>query len=131
MNKKNITVLIVDDDSDYLFQTVTALEKKGYNIITALSQREAEDIMDSVKPDIAIFDLMMEQEDSGFILCYKMKKKYPDVPVIITTAVSRETGLSFSLDTVEDRNWIKADLYLEKGYRQDELDNEIRKILKI
>ena len=131
MNKKNITVLVVDDDTDYLFQTVKGLEKFGYTVISAVSQKEAEEIIESYKPDIALFDLMMEQEDSGFILCYKMKRKYPDVPVIITTAVSRETGHSFSLDTEEDRKWIKADLYLEKGVRKDELDIEIKRILKI
>ncbi|MDT8400346.1 MAG: response regulator [Bacteroidales bacterium] len=130
MNKK-ITVFVVDDDPDYLFQTVVHLEKAGYNVISAVSQKEAEDIIDTVKPDIALFDLMMEQDDSGFILCYKLKKKYPDLPVIIATSVSRETGLSFGLDSEEERRWIKADAYLEKGVRADQLNEEIKRLLKI
>ncbi len=106
--KKNI--LIADDDYDYLFQLKFRLKQWGYNVITAESQREAEKILESMKPDLAILDLMMENEDSGFILSYKMKKKYPDVPVIIATAVSAETGMNFGIDSEEDRKWIKADL---------------------
>ena len=129
MNRRT-TILLVDDDTDYLFQTVTLLEKAGYYVISAESQKEAEDIIGSVKPDIALFDLMMENEDSGFILCYKLKRKYPEVPVIIATGVSRETGLSFGLNSEEERKWIKADLYLEKGLRPDQLDKEIQKLFK-
>ena len=74
---------------------------------------------------------MMENDDSGFILCYKIRKKYPDVPVILATAVSRETGMSFSIDTEKEKSWIRADRYLEKGIRAEQLDQEIMKLLKI
>lgn len=129
MYKEKITVLVVDDDPDYLFQVVARLEKSGYKVISAGSQKEAMEVMNSVKPDIAVFDLMMEQQDSGFILCYKLKKRYPDVPVILATGVSKETGLSFGLGTEEERSWIKADRYLEKGIMGEQLDNEIEKLL--
>ena len=74
---------------------------------------------------------MMESDDSGFILCYELKKKYPDVPVILATAVSRETGMSFSLDSEKDKSWIRADRYLEKGIRAEQLDQEIMRLLKL
>lgn len=122
---------MVDDDPDYLFQTVAVLEKAGYEVISADNQKEAEEILSSLKPDIAVLDLMMEQPDTGFILCYKLKRKYPDVPVIIATAVSKETGLSFGLNTEQERRWIKADLYLEKGLKAEQLEKEIKKLLKI
>jgi CheY-like chemotaxis protein len=73
----------------------------------------------------------MESDDSGFILCYKMKKRYPDVPVILATAVSRETGLSFRIDSVLEKSWIRADRYLEKGIRPEQLDQEVMKLLKL
>jgi two-component system, OmpR family, response regulator len=84
-----------------------------------------------MKHDIAVFDLMMENDDSGFILCYKLKRRYPDVPVILATAVSHETGMSFGLDSEQERAWIRADRYLEKGIRAEQLDQEIMKLLKI
>lgn len=123
------TILIVDDDSDYLFQLRVNVEKFGFKVITADSQKAAEVLIQTIKPDLAILDLMMENEDSGFILSYKMKRKYPDVPIIIATAVAAETGMAFGINSEEERKWIKADLYLEKGIRPDQLYKEITKLL--
>ncbi|HUX53228.1 MAG TPA: response regulator [Williamwhitmania sp.] len=124
-------IFIADDDEDYLFQLRTMVEGFGFRVVVAESQREAEEMLQQVKPDLAIFDLMMESEDSGFILSYKLKKRYPDVPVIVATAVSSETGISFGVGSEEERKWIKADLYLEKGIRADQLHKELVKLLKL
>jgi DNA-binding response OmpR family regulator len=131
MENKRKKILIVDDDMDSLNLMKFHVESFGFETMTADSQKEGEKMIEQEKPDLAIFDLMMENQDSGFILSYKMKKKYPDVPVIIATAVTAETGMIFGLDTEEERNWIKADQYLEKGIRPDQLQREINKLLKI
>lgn len=125
------TILIVDDDIDYLFQLKIQVEKFGFNVVTAESQKDAENLLSTQKPDLAILDLMMENEDSGFILCYKMKRKYPDVPIIIATAVAAETGMTFGISTEQERKWIRADLYLEKGILPEQLHKEILKLLKL
>ncbi len=124
-------VLLVDDDSDYLFQMELKLKGFGLEVVTADGQYEAERILNDLKPDLAILDLMMENEDSGFILAYKIKRKYPEVPIIIATAVTAETGMSFDVRTDENRQWIKADVFLDKGIRTDQLQREINKLLKI
>jgi len=107
------------------------VEKMGFEVLTAESQREAEQMLSTMKPDLAILDLMMENEDSGFILSYKIKRKYPEIPIIIATAVAAETGMSFGISSEQERKWIKADLYLEKGIRPDQLNREIIKLLKL
>ncbi len=124
-------ILIVDDDVDVITLMKMHVESFGFDVITAESQKEGEEIIETEKPDLAILDLMMENRDSGFILSYKIKKKYPDVPVIIATGVTAETGMIFGLDTQEEKNWIKADQYLEKSIRPDQLHREINKLLKI
>jgi CheY-like chemotaxis protein len=131
MNKSDYTILVADDDPDYLFQTVFNLEKAGYKTMAVESQAEAESVIAKFKPHLAIFDLMMESDDSGFILCYKLKKKYPDVPVILATAVSSETGMTFNIDSEQAKLWIRADIYLEKGIRPEQLDREVMKLLKL
>jgi len=67
----------VDDDQDYLSQMKSRVESFGFQTMLAESQKEAEEMIEKTKPDLAILDLMMENEDSGFILCYKMKEKIP------------------------------------------------------
>jgi len=130
MLKEKKLILIVDDDQDYLFQMKHHVEGFGFEVYTAESVKEAIEAL-TRKPDLAILDLMMETQDAGFVLSYKIKKQYPDVPVIIATSATAETGLNFHLETEEDRQWIKADLYLEKGIRTDQLHREINKLLKL
>lgn len=129
MNSK-LKILVADDDVDYLFQVKFYLEKYNYEVITAGTQKETEKIINEIKPDLAILDLMMEHNDSGFILSYKLKKKYPEIPVIIITGVTSETGISFGLKTEEEKSWIKADLYLEKGVKPEIIKTEIEKLLE-
>jgi len=124
-------IIIVDEDLDFLENTKVYLEKLGFEVLTTDTQKEAEEILSKVMPDLAIFELMLENEDSGFILCYKLRKLYPDVPIIIATAVSAETGIFFSLETEEEKKWIKADLYLEKEVTPEQLHKEILKLLKM
>jgi len=131
MNDEKKLILLVDDDVDYLFQLETMVKNLGFNVMTAESQMEAEKVLKTTKPDLSIIDLMMEQEDSGFILAYRARKKYPDMPIIIASAATAETGYNFDLYTDNNKNWIKADLYLEKGIRSDQLHREINKLLKI
>ncbi len=131
MKEFDKTILIVDDDPDYLIQLEMQVKKFGFKVITADGQKEGEKIVEDIKPDLAIIDLMMENMDSGFILSHKFKRKYPDMPVIIATAVTADTGMVFGIESEEDKTWIKADLYLEKGLRPDQLQREINKLLKM
>ncbi|NOX89401.1 MAG: response regulator [Calditrichaeota bacterium] len=125
-NKK---ILIADDDIDMLEQLKMQLQGWGFEVIEAESQEEAERKLERLKPDLAIYDLMMENRDSGFVLSYKTKKKYPDVPVIIVTAVTGETGLKFDAGTEEMRRWIKAEAILDKDIRFEQLKREIDRLL--
>jgi DNA-binding response OmpR family regulator len=131
MKEEMKKIMIVDDDIDYLNQIELQVKNLGFDVITAESQKDGEKLLDSESPDLAIIDLMMENKDSGFILAYRMKQKYPDVPVIIASAVTAETGMSFGIESDNDRNWIHADKFLEKGLRTDQLQREINKLLKI
>lgn len=131
LKKEKKTILIVDDDLDYLFQLRVAIQDMGFEVITADTQKEAETIIERTKPSLAILDLMMEHQDTGFILCHKIKARYPDVPIIIASAVTAETGMIFDVTSEEEQEWVKADLFLDKGIRKDQLHREINKLLKL
>jgi len=64
-------------------------------------------------------------------LSYKLKMKYPDIPIIIATAVTAETGITFENDLSQNNSWIKADLFIDKGIRMEQLQREINKLLNI
>ncbi|MBD3290640.1 response regulator [candidate division KSB1 bacterium] len=130
MVNSNTKILIVDDDIDFLTQLEINLKSEGYNVITAEGQQAAEEILKEITPDLAIVDLMMENMDGGFSLAYHIKKKDQSVPVILVTAVASETGLEFDAATDEERSWVKADVFLAKPIRFEQLLREIKKLLK-
>ncbi|HQL55569.1 MAG TPA: response regulator, partial [Phycisphaerae bacterium] len=80
--------------------------------------------------DLVLVDLMMEDPDAGFSLCYHVKRLDPAIPVIVVTAVSGTTGLSFDAETDEERAWIKADSVLAKPVRFEQLQREMQRLLK-
>ncbi len=129
MSQPSWRVLIVDDDPDYLEQMKMYLQSRGYEVHSASSRPEGEKILEEIAPDIAVLDLMMENEDDGFVLSYRIKRKYPSTPVILVTAVTHETGLEFD-ETEDDGNWIKADTILAKPIRFEQLEREIARLLR-
>ena len=126
---KKIKVILIDDDQDFLEQIKTALELCGAEVVTAESEKDGIELISNEDYQLAIFDLMMENDDSGFILSYRSKKLHPTVPVIIVTSVTNETGMQFDAATDESREWIKADALLDKDLRFEQLVREINRLL--
>ncbi|NLF98097.1 MAG: response regulator [Candidatus Riflebacteria bacterium] len=124
------TILLVDDDHDFRLQQKVMLEAHSYKVIEAENAAAAIESISRQTPDLAIVDLMMEEHDTGFTLCHNLKKKLPQMPIIMVTGVATETGLSFNVKTREEHRWIKADALLEKPVRAEQLQQEIKKLLK-
>ncbi len=123
-------ILLVDDDQDLVFQTRIQLEAAGFDVIDASSGAEAKQLLNHESFDLAVVDLMMEEVDAGFTLCYEIKKKDASIPVIMATGVTHETGLKFDDGSEDARAWIKADVMLAKPIRFEQLLNKIKKFLK-
>lgn len=123
------TVLVVDDDEDFLFQMEVQLKNAGFQVITAPGQKAAEELMGTVAPDLVILDLMMENQDAGFVLAHRIKRENPQLPVILVTAVTSETGLDFEDASAGKSAWIDADAMLAKPVRFEQLSREIERLL--
>lgn len=126
---KRPLAIVVDDDPDSLDQLAFFLERLDFDVKRASSQREGEALIDECRPQLAVFDLMLEHHDSGFVLSHRMKAKSPGTPVILVTGVAAETGLRFGDAGAAERAWIKADVVLDKGIRFEQLEREVRRLL--
>ncbi|MEN8191331.1 MAG: response regulator [Bacteroidota bacterium] len=116
-------ILLVDDDYDLIEQNKLILESKGFEVVTAESAEEGFKKFQEELPDACVVDLIMEHHDSGFILSYKIKKTEhgKNIPVIILTSATYETGYKFSTATKEEQSWIKSDGLLNKPIVVEEL----------
>ena len=126
MDKK---ILIVDGDFVLLGQLKAMLESAGYDVTTAEERHTAEKLLLSVKPDLAILELILEEKDGGLVLGYEIKKLYPGTPIIILTSVLGKTGLSFDGQNPEARSWVPADKIMDKPLRPEQLLREVKKML--
>ena len=121
-------IVIIDDDQDFTEMTAAVLKAAGYEVVCVNEPAEAEKVIEQEKPDIALVDLMMDEPDAGFVLCYKLKQKYKNMPIVMLSAVENETGIAFDAVTNEEKSWINVDAFLHKPVRNETLLNEIKQL---
>lgn len=91
-------VAIVEDDFDQRENYADALKQSGYEVSTYSNRRNALEGMQKDMPDLAILDIMLENEmDGGFDLCRELRALSPTLPIIFLTArdtdIDRVSGL--------------------------------------
>ena len=82
------TVLLVDDDARNIFALSSVLERRGMNVLTATTGREAIEIL-SQKPEIAIvlMDVMMPEMDGYQTMqAIRVEERWRRLPIVALTA---------------------------------------------
>ena len=121
------SVLLVDDDPDFLEMHSAVLENKGFEVIAAKNSKECMDKLEKIQPDIVVLDVMMEQFDSGFKTSKRIKEKYKNLPVMLLTSIGAQTGLEFSSNT-DILKETGADILLDKPVSPRVFIDEIKKL---
>lgn len=92
------TVAIVEDDLDQRENYADALTQHGFNVVTYPNRPSAFKGMKAEMPDLAVLDIMLENEmDGGFDLCRDLRQIAPKLPIIFLTTrdsdIDRVSGL--------------------------------------
>lgn len=87
-------ILVVDDDIDLLMLLERRLKQEGYEVDTAASINEADEIIPSFLPHLVLLDINIKGAD-GRQLCYKIKQIYGNaVKVIIMSGYDYNNVMS-------------------------------------
>ena len=126
MNKK---ILIVDDDKDIFESMKIVLETEGYQVLWATNGEDGLKMARAEKPNLMILDVMMNTDDEGFQVAYKIRNDadLSDLPIIMATSVSRKTGFSF--DRERDEDFLPVNEFLEKPIDPRVLIDKVRENL--
>jgi len=123
-------VLLVDDDADCRDALQIVLEASGYDVLSAGSAEEALSMLTGETVDIAILDMMMEENDSGAALAHRIRRcpGLAEVPIILVTAVTERTGFRVPLSTRQEREWLGVDAWLDKPVSPERLLREVERL---
>ena len=127
---KKTKILLVDDDPDLISAFEAILYNKGYEVITAINKNEGIKKLQETEPDLAILDVMMEEEHDGFEMARKIKQTNPELPIIMLTGISDITEVNFRA-AMPDPSWLPAVEYLDKPVKPEELIGAIEELLNI
>jgi CheY-like chemotaxis protein len=111
------SALVVDDDPDVVVTVTAVLESAGYAVVSASSAHEAIAVLPDLGPvDLAVLDLMMEENDSGVQVAQALRRRpeTASLPIILFTAVAEKTGFRVAVETEEEREWLGVDAWLDK-----------------
>jgi two-component system alkaline phosphatase synthesis response regulator PhoP len=93
MKKKDIKILLVDDEQDILEIVGYNLSQEGYKIVTASNGKEAIAVAKKERPHLIIMDVMMPEMD-GMEACENIRKIPELGNVIITFLTARSEDYS-------------------------------------
>lgn len=116
------TVLVVEDDIGLQKYLKELLLDNGYSVQIASDGIAALDMLKKAEPDIMVLDLGLPNL-SGETVCLEVRKRYPQLPIIILTA---RDGVS---DIVQGLN-LGADDYMTKPFVADEFLARIKARLR-
>ncbi len=121
MERRDIHLLVVDDDDRIRALLKRYLSKAGFRVSAARDAEEARRKMDGLTFDLLILDVMMPGED-GFALTRSLRQ-HNDVPIILLTAKGEAADRIEGLKT-------GADDYLPKPFEPEELVLRIEAIFR-
>ncbi|MEI6429258.1 MAG: EAL domain-containing protein [Pseudanabaena sp. ELA607] len=119
------TILIIDDEPDNFDVIETFLSDQEYDLHYAANGQDGIDILETIKPDLILLDVMMPRVD-GIEVCRRIKAvpKWENLPIIIVTSLTGKKDLAECLNA-------GADDFITKPVNRLELRARVRSMLRI
>ncbi|MCF8083014.1 MAG: sigma-54 dependent transcriptional regulator [Deltaproteobacteria bacterium] len=116
------TILIVDDEKNYLVVLEALLTGEGYEIITAQTGMAALDTVREADVDLVITDMKMPGMN-GMALLEECKQIKPDLPVIMMTAFGT---IEMAVEAMKKHAYD----YIQKPFENEQLKLTVQKALE-
>jgi DNA-binding response OmpR family regulator len=114
-------IVVVDDDPHIRELIALFLRRDGHLVLEAADGVEALEQLESVRPDLAIIDIMMPRMD-GWTLCSAISGAY-DIPLLLLTAKGETVHKVRGLE-------LGADDYMVKPFDPHELQARVKALLR-
>lgn len=114
-------ILLIEDEEDVVVLLRFRFEQEGYEVLSAANGVEGLRILQQEHPHLVLLDVMMPRMN-GWETCKRIRQ-YSDVPIIMLTALGRETDKVRGLE-------MGADDFVTKPFGMAELIARVRAALR-
>jgi len=123
------TILVIDDDPDFVRATGTVLRSVPYHVVSAGNGAEGLKRALEEKPDLILLDVIMPMKD-GFSTCEALKAdpRLADIPVIMLTSFAQKVAET-NLSVGQGMN-LESDDYIDKPVAPQELLRRVAKWIR-
>jgi two-component system KDP operon response regulator KdpE len=121
VTKGNVRILVVEDETRYIWAIQTNLEARGYEVLTAQDGLKAVELATDEQPDLVLLDIKIPGLN-GYETCQRIRE-FSTVPIIMITAMANEADKVRGLDA-------GADDYITKPFSVPELLARVRAALR-
>jgi two-component system KDP operon response regulator KdpE len=117
-NRRDRSVLVVEDEPRILRFLSISLRASGYNVVSTMRGDQAIDLVKSEKPDIIVLDVFLPGAD-GFEVLRELRT-FSQLPVIVMSARDSLGPEALALGATE---------FMAKPFRPEQLIQKMRNIL--
>ena len=90
--KKHLSIMIIEDEQDILLLYKDYLLSRGHNVVaTSTTANEILSDYDRIRPDVAIIDYKLPNDNNGLDAALQILNKYPSAAILIVTAYETVT----------------------------------------
>ncbi len=94
--EKNLKILLIDDDKNFLLETLETLRFLGYSTMLAETAGEAKQLIKAEKIDLVFLDIILPDKN-GLDFLQEIKTDFPETEVIIMTAEGNKENVLLAL----------------------------------
>ncbi len=122
------TILIVDDDPDFVSSIKEIVESAGYRALTAYDGKEGFTVASAQHPDLILLDVMMSERTEGFKVLQQIRetKAIESTPVILISSIYTDLP---AFKVMPEAGQQAADLFLPKPVDPANLLKEVARLL--
>jgi two-component system alkaline phosphatase synthesis response regulator PhoP len=120
------TVLMIDDDQDFVTAIQALLESSGYKVRSATSGRVGLELAKTFPPDLILLDVIMSERTEGFFVLQEIRRipALSKTPVIMVSSIYSDQPV-FRVDP--EAGWLPANLFLAKPVEPARLLAEVKR----
>jgi CheY-like chemotaxis protein len=124
------TILIVDDDADFVEAVASYLRANGFEVLKARDGTEGLRMARMQHPDLVIMDIVMSERTEGFFTVQEMRRtaSLKDVPIFVVSSLYSQHS---EFGIAPERGWLAHDAFFPKPVDMPVFLGQIRQRLGV